>query len=300
MPLNFGRLLQSASRAGGPILDERVQRKEVERKRTLEDALRAQQDEARNYDIKTMRPLREDESRARTKNSLETTTRNIDPNSEAGIMAAERRARAAAKAAADFGVEEVADPDSPTGLRYVRRSQAPGESPQAPSGGLGGAAMRRSLAENRARIRDIDNALELHEKQPKATGGLLRDIADIVPATSTAVSKYDQGKHPEYVAAQAAIANIGSLVIHDRSGAAVTISEFPRLVPFIPLKGDSPAVVQEKLGQLKQQITRLVEEMEAASPSPVQRARGPQRRAGDGAPQIDLEAIARKILSEKP
>ena len=47
MPLNFGRLLQSAARAGGPILDERLQRRELAEKetqrRTLEEALAKRQ-----------------------------------------------------------------------------------------------------------------------------------------------------------------------------------------------------------------------------------------------------------------
>jgi len=42
-------------------------------------------------------------------------------------------------------------------------------------------------------------------------------------------------------------ANIGSLKILERSGAAVTAAEFPRLKPFIPKDGDSNATVLMKL-----------------------------------------------------
>jgi hypothetical protein len=46
---------------------------------------------------------------------------------------------------------------------------------------------------------------------------------------------------------RAAIADLGSLVIHDRSGAAVTAAEFPRLAPFIPQATDDRATVEKKL-----------------------------------------------------
>lgn len=52
--------------------------------------------------------------------------------------------------------------------------------------------------------------------------------------------------------ARAALADLGSLVIHDRSGAAVTAKEFPRLQPFIPSSKDDPATVEKKLKRFVQ------------------------------------------------
>jgi hypothetical protein len=52
---------------------------------------------------------------------------------------------------------------------------------------------------------------------------------------------------PKGIAARAAVFNLGSLKIHDRSGAAVTASETPRLLPFIPTPGDSAKTVKTKL-----------------------------------------------------
>lgn len=49
------------------------------------------------------------------------------------------------------------------------------------------------------------------------------------------------------VDARGAIADLGSMVIHDRSGAAVTAAEFPRLAPFIPQATDDPTTVKKKL-----------------------------------------------------
>lgn len=148
--------------------------------------------------------------------------------------------------------------------KQVRKIDAPGVEVPGPSN-TGAAKLQQSVRENRARIKDIDAALLEYDKQPNSTGGLLRDIADIVPITATTITKYDQNKNPQFVPAQAAIANIGSLVVHDRSGAAVTVSEFPRLAPFIPSRGDKPEVVRAKLKSLREQIERLNVEMEGGA-----------------------------------
>ena len=46
-------------------------------------------------------------------------------------------------------------------------------------------------------------------------------------------------------------------MVHDRSGAAVTISEYPRLKPFIPSATDSPKQVKVKLAQLRKGIKEI-------------------------------------------
>lgn len=57
---------------------------------------------------------------------------------------------------------------------------------------------------------------------------------------------------PAGVDARAAIADLGSLTIHDRSGAAVTAAEFPRLAPFIPQPTDDAATVEKKLQRFQE------------------------------------------------
>jgi len=59
---------------------------------------------------------------------------------------------------------------------------------------------------------------------------------------------------PTGVSARAEIADIGSLKIHDRSGSAVTVSESPRLMPFIPLTTDDRETALKKLQRLKLEI----------------------------------------------
>lgn len=64
----------------------------------------------------------------------------------------------------------------------------------------------------------------------------------------------------EGVDTRAAIADLGSLVIHDRSGAAVTASEFPRLAPFIPTEKDDAATVRKKLGQFTRNYQAVIDD----------------------------------------
>jgi hypothetical protein len=61
---------------------------------------------------------------------------------------------------------------------------------------------------------------------------------------------------PTGVDTRAEVADIGSLKIHDRSGAAVTISESPRLMPFIPQATDPPDVAVKKLTRLREEADR--------------------------------------------
>jgi hypothetical protein len=58
--------------------------------------------------------------------------------------------------------------------------------------------------------------------------------------------------YPEGTEARAAVADIGSLVMHERSGAAVTASESPRLKPFIPLITDDKPTALKKLRRMRQ------------------------------------------------
>lgn len=65
---------------------------------------------------------------------------------------------------------------------------------------------------------------------------------------------------PQGTETRAALADLGSLVIHDRSGAAVTAAEFPRLAPFIPTVYDDAATARKKLGLFVQNYKALVDD----------------------------------------
>lgn len=78
---------------------------------------------------------------------------------------------------------------------------------------------------------------------------------------------------------RAMISDIGSLVLHDRSGAAVTASETPRLLPFIPLATDDPQTAKRKLTrflqvykQEQEGLTQTYSKEQGYQPSPVKPA----------------------------
>ncbi len=68
---------------------------------------------------------------------------------------------------------------------------------------------------------------------------------------------------PTGTATRATIADLGSMVVHDRSGAAVTASETPRLKPFIPTMYDNPKTVKTKLKRFIQEYNSIIEDQGA-------------------------------------
>lgn len=98
----------------------------------------------------------------------------------------------------------------------------------------------RPISDNKTSLGNINRAIESVTNYPKAFG-----MQNIVG--DTAMQRID----PKGVEARRDVANLGSLVIHDRSGAAVTAKEFPRLAPFIPNATDTPKAITEKLKGFK-------------------------------------------------
>jgi len=102
------------------------------------------------------------------------------------------------------------------------------------------------LLENHRNLRRAQTALQLISGNP--VGDTTGD------SNATGIKGYMPNQvlnriDPAGVDTRAAIADLGSLVIHDRSGAAVTAAEFPRLAPFIPTEKDDPATARKKLAQ---------------------------------------------------
>lgn len=117
-------------------------------------------------------------------------------------------------------------------------------------------AVNSAIITNTQSLNQLDRALTLLEGKnigDPAKGGQRGDAA------ATGVKGYlPQGilnrVDPKGVDARAEVADIGSLKIHDRSGAAVTVSESPRLMPFVPTATDDAATVQKKLRRLRNEI----------------------------------------------
>lgn len=102
--------------------------------------------------------------------------------------------------------------------------------------------VNKSIIENQQNISKIDKALASISAKPNSLG-----VQYMLPGAETLGQYID----PDGVEARAGVADIGSLILHDRSGAAVTASETPRLRPFIPSASDSPEVAKKKLARFK-------------------------------------------------
>lgn len=114
------------------------------------------------------------------------------------------------------------------------------------------AAQTNAYVGNQTTISNIDSVLAALEANPDAVGlkGYLPNVALGRMGT--------EGER----ATRADIANIGSLKIHDRSGANVTVSESPRLMPFIPQATDDPQTARIKLERLRAEAVRANQTLE--------------------------------------
>jgi len=101
--------------------------------------------------------------------------------------------------------------------------------------------INQAIIKNVQTLRQLDDTIALLGKNPDATG-----YKGYLPGAI--LNRMD----PEGVNARAGVADIGSLVLHDRSGAAVTAAESPRLMPFIPLSTDDNATVVKKLKRMRE------------------------------------------------
>lgn len=135
-------------------------------------------------------------------------------------------------------------------------------------------SINKGINENIAAARMLDGLVKATEKNPKAFGA-----KTILPDVLLQMAD-KQG-----VDLRADVANIGSLKIHDRSGAAVAAQEFPRLRPFIPSAGDSPQTVVTKLKGFQRELRRTLEETAAGF--------------GPGQGYVPHEGL-KKYLSRKP
>lgn len=139
--------------------------------------------------------------------------------------------------------------------------------------------VNKGIIENTQAVQKIDQALDLLDKAPNSTGmkGYLPNVAL-------------NRMYPEGTETRAIISDIGSLKLHDRSGAAVSASESPRLMPFIPLATDDAVTAKKKLGLFKQEYLREQEAINQAyskdqgyTPSPLlsqQPTQSPQKTGG--------------------
>lgn len=160
-------------------------------------------------------------------------------------------------------------PQLPPGMPQPRAMQQPGQPPaqpgaQPPTGQQSGLppgvaefknterdppqAIVGGMLENTDNLRRIDDALKGVAGDPNAVG----------PWNYVARGPVANWWQPGGAEARAMVADIGSLKIHDRSGAAVTAAESPRLAPFVPMVTDTASVVKTKLEKFAKEYRNIL------------------------------------------
>ncbi|WP_371435401.1 hypothetical protein [Polaromonas sp.] len=153
--------------------------------------------------------------------------------------------------------------------------------------------VNKSIIENQQNISKIDRALAAITARPNSLGPQYA-----IPGAEMAGQYLDA----DGVDARAGVADIGSLILHDRSGAAVTASETPRLRPFIPAASDDAAPAKKKLQRFKEiyeEEAGLLSQTYGAdqgykeSPALRSRERAPTSGVAPGAPQTQGKTVKR-------
>lgn len=180
-------------------------------------------------------------------------------------------------------------------FQYVQGRPVPYHGPITPKLSEMPGGIQSKLMDNRAGSEQVATALEMLKDNPQAVGviGWLPEIA----------RQYVPGKAGSGgVGVRAAVADLGSLRIHARSGAAVTAKEFPRLKPFIPdISRDSPHTIAVKLMGFKRAYDQIIGEIEAGYPLSRIIAQGNVAPGGRGAPPpAPGQAVAGKIRTRVP
>ena len=151
--------------------------------------------------------------------------RNLDPNSPE----VRERALADAKALADY--QASLRPDA---------------------GDRVSAATVNAISEGKGQLDAIERARAGVKRYPNAVG--IKRGLSLLPGMGRVASVVNQIADPEGDEVRQDIANVGSLKIRDRSGAAVTVGEFPRLAPFIPNEYDTPKKIKNNLDALEREL----------------------------------------------
>jgi hypothetical protein len=137
------------------------------------------------------------------------------------------------------------------------------------------ASVQKAMTENDSALRKIEDALAAVDEYPEALGSM-NMLGDTVR----------QRTDPKGVKARALVADIGSLKLHDRSGAAVTAAETPRLKPFIPSATDTPDTVRTKLGLFKREYQAIQDDIRSAYPKETGKRATPAPAAAPATPAL--------------
>lgn len=173
------------------------------------------------------------------------------------------------------------DPENPGAAPTTRTlntktgeaGEAIGRGKQGTQPGRGSAAIMKAVANNQQQLSAIDKAIAEVKAHPQAFG-----LGRGLPMIGSTI---DQRLDPAGVRARSLISNIGSMQIHDRTGAAMSVHEEKRLAGFVPQASDTPEKIIENLNQLKESLTEYNAAMQQGGAEPTT-AGSPTSPAGHG------------------
>lgn len=121
------------------------------------------------------------------------------------------------------------------------------------------AAQAKAYLDNSTALAKLDDAAAALDTQGgKGATGFVKGAVNAIPGGDKVLNYFDSGG----TATRALVSDIGSMKIHDRSGAAVTAAEFPRLAPFIPQIGDDRTTVKKKLANFRREYANAQQDIE--------------------------------------
>lgn len=171
----------------------------------------------------------------------------------------------ATKAAQDRVPPPLYDPNNDPVILRGRQERKEGlgvyrpDTPKVPQAKPLPASLRKAVADNEQTLRSIDEAVAAIEKNPDALHGWDTFTPEVI-------RKFTET--PDKVTVRAPVADVGSLQIHNRTGANMNIKEEPRLAPFVPDIRDRPANALIKLRRLKERIIEENTALQSGSSMP--------------------------------
>lgn len=122
------------------------------------------------------------------------------------------------------------------------------------------ASTRTQLAENAASLDLVRQALQAVAARPESFG--LKRGVGMIPGMSQLGEAINQRTDPEGITARQLVGQVSAMKIKDMSGAAVTVSEFPRLAAFVPLAWDTPEKIRANLLRFERELMIVMEALQ--------------------------------------
>jgi hypothetical protein len=145
-------------------------------------------------------------------------------------------------------------------------------------------SVAKAIQTNKQNLRVVDQALTLLSGEDV---GKLQGDKEALGVKTLLPALLQSRLDPKGVPTRAAIGDLESMIVHDRSGAAVPASEQPRLKPFLPIKGEKAEETIKKLERFRQ----IYEEIQSDYEEMYSEATGYNyKHGGGGTPPPDAGA----------